>query len=133
MSIENKTNGKKSFMQKAYEKLMILLNNSTSLRVVPCLEDVNGERVRRLVLCYHDNETYTPLMFILDSRTTDSLIPFPEYTDGIWNLIEEAKGIDQRSTMEEFDISVDKINDLFWNSEIIDEIDDELKKVMSEM
>jgi len=122
---------KKSFMQKAYEKLMILLNNSTSLRIIPCVEHITENiRTRRLVLCYHNEDSFTPLMFILNQETIDHLEPVLGYEDQIWDLIEEAKGTDHRSEKEEFDTSVDEINDLFWNSTIVDEVEDELKKVI---
>ena len=122
---------KKSFMQKAYEKLMILLNNSTSLRIIPCVEHINENiRIRRLVLCYHNGDSFTPLMFILNKETLDAVEPVLGYEDQIWDLIEEAKGIDHRTTMEEFDNSIDEINDLFWNSTIVEEVDEELKKVI---
>ena len=99
----------KPTLQKCYEKMTLMIQNPSDLRLI-CVWD-DGKPAIALGL-KHD-ELLTPLAIILNQERCDTLEPVWNNFDDIQKVITQAQEVEDRTTKEQFDKHHDTIDKLF--------------------
>jgi|8_EtaG_2_1085327.scaffolds.fasta_scaffold21262_3 hypothetical protein len=100
----------KTVLQKSYEKLFMLEQNSDKLFLIGA-KNTNGRPL--LVLAILEGETVTPIAEMLTQNQLDSIEPNWEYTDKLVKIIEGAKAIEDRISIDAFQEQHTEIDEYF--------------------
>jgi len=103
----------KTTLQKVYEKMTLIQQNSDDL----CLVCVTDDGKPAIALGIKRGEVMTPVAIMLDQERCDNLTPEWDNYDEIQSVIAKAQKLEDRTTAKQFNQHHAKIDKLFEESE----------------